>query len=918
MARKRRRKRSKQVETTRHNDRRVNIPTNELRGFVQEDEERPDIMLYPRDPSLDPQLVWQGKDEQDSQDLAVPIVPIYIQEKVHPQAIVEEVQRQAKADSPLPQQLSFFDDFNGIPFEELIEFYEHEQNWSNRMILGDSLQVMTSLAEKEGLKGKVQMIFLDPPYGIKFGSNWQVSTRNMNVKDGHEGDLTRQPEQVRAFRDTWEKGIHSYLAYLRDRFIVAHELLTDSGSIFVQIGVDNVHLIRNLLDEVFGSDNFVSIITYQKSGSTTSDLISNPADYIVWFAKNKPLVKFHRLYVDKELGGDGASKYTYAQLPNGERIPISQLHNINLANRILRLDTITSQGYRANTSVAFQFQGEIYDTGMSKNWKTTLDGMERLAKANRIVPSSNTLNYVRYIDDFPVVALHSIWTDIGGIQSRADPKVYVVQTANRAIERCMLMTTDPSDLVLDPTMGSGTMAVVAEQWGRRWITIDTSRVAMALARTRLMSARFPYYVLADSPEGSEREAERTGTLPMNRSTNYDIRQGFVYERAPHIMLSDISRNEEIDEIYEAYHERLELLRRQINNLLRVEWEEWEIPREIDESWNQEVKKLLEDYWHIRQQRQNDIDDSIARNSETEILYDRPIVDNSKVRVTGAFTVESLSPHRFITDEDQLRQDATSGRSNFETMILENLQVAGVQNTIKNERLTFNILEPFASQHIHAVGTYTTSEGEEKRAAIFIGSEHGTVSPRQVNDAAKEAVKGIGFDVLIVCGFAFDPHVSEEARQYGSLQVLVTRMNPDLAMGAELKTTQTGNLFMVFGEPDIAIETLNDGRMIVHINGLDIYDPTTGEIRSNTTDDIACWFIDTNYNEESFFVRHAYFTGADKPYEQLQRTLRNEIDEEAWSMLYSTESMPFDRPERGKIAVKVINHYGDEVLKVYDV
>jgi len=494
----------------------------------------------------------------------------------------------------------------------------------------------------------------------------------------------------------------------------------------------------------------------------------------------------------------------------------------------------------------------------------------------------------------------------------------------------MLMTTDPGDIMLDPTCGSGTTAYVAEQWGRRWITIDTSRVSIALARTRLMAGRFPYYLLADSVEGRKKESELTGTFATSETEpSGDIKRGFIYERVPHVTLKSIANNEEIDEIHARYQEQLEPLRAEINKLAKKKWEEWEIPRDLT-GLNESTPKasgasgdlsgLLTKYWELRRARQKEIDATIARRADTEFLYDKPYQDNKRVRVSGPFTVESLSPHRVLSTDDpstSFREDALNTQD-FTQMILENLKTSGVQNTIKNQRLKFERLEPFAGTWIHAVGEYTEKDGTARRAAISIGPELGTVSPAQVKEAAKEAVHGVGFDMLIVCGFAFDPHVSEEAKRYGSLNVLPTRMNPDLAMGDELlKKTGAGNLFMVFGEPDLDIKK-KDGKVTVHLNGLDVYDPTTGEIRSNSTDDIACWFIDTDYNEETFIVRHAYFTGADNPYDKLKRALRAEIDESAWSALYSTQSYPFEKPKSGKIAVKVINHYGDEVLKVYEV
>jgi adenine-specific DNA-methyltransferase len=861
----------KSIASTKHKDVRKNIPTEELRDFVEEQEQKPTIVRYPRDPSLDPQLVWKGKDEQDSKDLEVPAVPIYIQEKVHSQAIIEDFRRQAaKVEAAQPD---LFGDFNGISeFDKKVDFYHHDQHWSNRMILGDSLLVMTSLNEKEGLKGKVQTIYFDPPYGIRFGSNWQVSTRKRDVKDGKAEDATRQPEQVRAFRDTWKLGIHSYLAYLRDRLVTARELLTESGSVFMQIGDENVHLVRSVMDEVFGASQFKGFITFRVKSPLNVSGLGRLSDYLLWYGKNAEQTKYRQLFVPKL--AEEQNEFNLVQLPSGERLSVAEALKRNGAlgtgDRFFTAQNLASSGYTESCTYPFTLGDQTFPPPRGKSWKTTKDGMTKLGHAGRLHPLQNSLRYAYFLDDFPVQGISNLWTDTF---AEAD-KAYVVQTNTKVIERCLLMTTDPGDLVLDPTCGSGTTAYVAEQWGRRWITTDTSRVAIAIARTRLMTARFPYYLLSDSPEGVKKEAELTGKLPPPYKTDGDIRKGFVYQRVPHVTLKSIANNPDIKQ---------GMARKQI-------------------------------------------DEAIARHSESETLYDKPYDDKSRLRVTGPFTVESLSPHRTISVEDKKTLSETGrdgwkvkliGPSDFSQTILENLKRAGVQNTVKNERLKFDSLEPYAGEWIQGEGRYTDGDGKEKRAAICIGPEHGTVGPQLVKEAAKEAVRGVGFDILIVCGFAFDPHVTEEAKRYGKLTVLSARMNPDLAMGDELlKKTGAGNLFMVFGEPDLKVETDKDGKLVVEIKGLDVYDPTTGAIRSNTTDDIACWFIDTDYNGESFFVRHAYFTGADEPYEKLKNALRAEIDEAAWSVLYATRSRPFDKPETGKIAVKVINHYGDEVLKVY--
>jgi adenine-specific DNA-methyltransferase len=916
------------IETVKHQDKRANIPTEELKDFMPDEEKKPKVILYPRDTSLDPQLVWKGKDKQDQQPLEVPALPMYIQEKIHPQSIIQDFRTHSQKQQS--EQLTLFGDFNGLQFDQLIDFYQHKEGvkWSNRMILGDSLLVMNSLAEKEGLKGKVQTIYIDPPYGIKFGSNWQVSTRKRDVKDGSVGDATRQPEQIKAFRDTWELGINSYLAYLRDRLVVARELLTETGSVFVQIGDENVHLVRSLLDEVFGSDNFVAQINFRSMTALGQDGMASVYDYIIWYAKNRENIKFRPIYLQRDVLNEPEFCFFAAENGTYQKISHEEIKSLSSdqRKRIFKRSELRSSGFTTTCTYPFIYENKSYKPSAGKSWRTNSDGMERLIKSQRLVVLGNNPYFRQYHSDFPVMNMENSWSDTAA--GFSDTKIYVVQTSDRIIQRCLLMTTDPGDLVLDPTCGSGTTAYVAEQWGRRWITIDTSRVALALARTRLMSAKYPYYLLADSPEGIQKEAEITGQLPLTQlKTENDIRKGFVYKRVPHVTLKAIANNPEIDPIHEKWQQQLEPVRTQLNQLLKKSWEEWEIPREPETKWTQETKDLLIKWWELRQKRQKEIDDSIARHADTEILYDQPYEDNKRLRVTGPFTVESLSPHRVLsTDEERPTSEAEGQQQasdQFETRIIENLKKAGVQNTIKNERLKFDFLEPHAGTWLQATGEYTDKDETVKRVAVSIGPEYGTVGSEDIKEAAKEAVKGLSYDLLIVCAFGFDPGVSEESKRYGKLTVLTTRMNADLLLGDELlKKTGAGNLFMVFGEPDIEVKHQND-QLVVTLNGLDIYDPTTGEIRSSSTNDIACWFIDTNYNGESFFVRHAYFTGANQPYEKLKRALKSEVDEDAWSALYSTTSRPFEPPKGksdkpGKIAVKVINHYGDEVLKVYDV
>jgi adenine-specific DNA-methyltransferase len=531
---------------------------------------------------------------------------------------------------------------------------------------------------------------------------------------------------------------------------------------------------------------------------------------------------------------------------------------------------------------------------------------------------------VRFIDDFPAIAINNIWSDVK-FSSRAEDKTYIVQTSARTVQRCILMSTDPGDLVLDPTCGSGTTATVAEQWGRRWITIDTSRVALALARARIMGARYPFYLLADSRDGQLKEAEVTRSSPSNQPVHGNVRHGFVHERVPHITLKSIANNAEIDVIWEKWQATLEPLREKLNGLLKKAWAEWELPREADAKWPEAAKKVHGDWWRARIARQQEIDKSIAAKAEYEFLYDKPYEDKKKVRVAGPFTVESLSPHRSLglDEEDRLIDPLEAGRGRadygdrpvYESLILESLKSAGVQQAKKGDKIQFASLLPWPGTLISAEGRYDDGQGQ-KRAGIFIGPEFGTVSREDLVEAAREAGDA-GFDVLIACAFSYDALASEFGK-LGRIQVLKARMNADLHMAKDLKSTGKGNLFVIFGEPDIRIERVAGDQVQVEIQGVDVFDPTNGEIRSDSTDGIACWFVDTDYNGESFFVRQAYFLGANDPYKALKTTLKAEIDEAAWESLHSATSRPFPKPRTGRIAVKVINHLGDEVMKVFRV
>ena len=921
---------SKSVETlTYEGARRRNLPSAEHQPLMREEEQSPVRLAYERrNRDLDPQLVWRGKDEQDWSDLVVNAPPLYIQERVHPKVLVDDLRRQSR-NGRLSDgyQTDMFADFNGLPSEDAkTEFYQHDANWSNRMILGDSLQVMASLAEREGLRGKVQCIYIDPPYGIKFNSNFQWSTTSRDVRDGDAAHITREPEQVKAFRDTWREGIHSYLTYLRDRLTAARDLLSDSGSIFVQIGDENVHRVRALMDDVFGDDNFVSQIWFRKKTMPLgAKLLEQMGDWIIHYARRKDSIKYRPLLTDSSVEGDNHWNIAVFEGAATRKLSRSEVNNHKLVAEdldVAQLISMSPIGYSEHRDFKVELDGNMFAPAVGKSWKTDEVGMHRLKSARRLVSyeSGERLRYLLRHSDYPTTPISTNWSDT----SAPSGMTYVVETSVKPVQRCILMTTDPGDLVLDPTCGSGTTSYVAEQWGRRWITIDTSRVALALARARIMGARYPYYLLSDSGGGQLKEAEVERRAPLESPTYGDIRHGFVYERVPHITLRAIANNSELDVIWEDAQEDLEPLREELNRQLGVSWKEWEIPRDAEDTWLDEAKELHAVWWKRRIARQKEIDDSIAANADYEYLYDKPYEDRNKVRVAGPFTVESISPHRVLgVDENgDIIAESTNGYGSeydFAKVMLDNLSSSGIQQAHREDRIEFTSITPWPGRLVCADGRYVEGDEEdsiERRAAIFIGPEFGTVSRPDLVEAAREAADS-GFDVLIACAFNYEAHTTE-FESLGRVPVLKARMNADLHMAEDLKNTGKGNLFVIFGEPDIDILEADDDQIQVRVNGVDVFHPNTGEVRSDGPEGIACWFIDTDYNEEAFFVRHAYFLGASDPYKSLKTTLKAEIDADAWATLHSDTSRPFAKPDSGRIAVKVINHLGDEVLKVFRV
>lgn len=870
------------VDSIKHDEKRVNIPTSDAQDFVDESLKQPVQLLYSRDPTLDPQLVWKGKDGQDADDLVVEAPPLFIQEKVDPRVLIENLRTTASRPEDEPE-LALFETFDGLDGMETIEFYKHAANWSNRLILGDSLHVMASLSDRESLQGQVQMIYMDPPYGIRFGSNWQVRTDKREVKD-RVADATRDVEQIKAFRDTWELGINSYLSYLRDRLTVARDLLTESGSIFVQIGDDNVHLVRSVLDEVYGAANFVSLISFATtSGFAQATALGRGGDYLLWYARDLARLKSRTLWYPSH---DRAG-YRWLILPDGTQRGMTaeeKRGDVALPDGavIYAAGDLQSQG-AASSPQPFLYRGKNYRPGASSHWKANYPaGMHRLAWAGRIHVAKDSIRYVRREDDFGYQSYTNVWTDTG-TGNFTDDKVFAVQTNTKVVQRCIALATDPGDLVLDPTCGSGTTVVAAETMGRRWITVDTSRVALTIARTRLMTSRFPYFVLADSNSGKVLEAQMTDQEAVLGECSEDIRRGFVYQRAKRVTLESIATNPAI------------------------------------------VEGMTRD----------EIDEAIALAAETVLFYDKPIEDTTRVRVAGPFTVESLSPHRALGDgaDSTAAESAADQQSTqtFEEMLLENLRLSGVQNGRRSERFEFDEIERLPGKYLHARAV-PRGELADDSVALSIGPRYGTVGADWIKAAAREAMRGKGHDVLLVLGFAFDPRADEVVKEFqteeepfavqaeqklGGIRILLVRMNADLAMGESLlKKSKAANLFTVFGEPDIDTPTWTDEGWVVTIRGFDVYNPLTGEVRAGDTSEIAMWMMDTDYNEESFFVRHAYFLGAD-PYKSLKKVLKAEINNEVWETLNSAKSRPFPHPRKGKVAIKVINHYGDELMTVLD-
>lgn len=874
------------TESYKHkSQKRTLIPSHEEAGQEAESpalKDKPAHADFPRNPvttrGQDPELFWMGKhglnDDEDA--TRVDIRSLYRHEHIVPENLIKGLYRMVEATDDgtgvkeeytqpdffsIPE--AFGNDIKADELEKQTSYYSHANGWSNRLVQGDSLLVMNSLLNREGMAGQVQCCYFDPPYGIKYGSNWQIKLNNRTVKDGDDDSLTGEPEQVKAFRDTWELGIHSYLSYLRDRLLVARELLHESGSCFVQISDENVHLVRSLMDEVFGSDNFVGMISFVTTSGRTSSAIPTICDYLIWYSKDHASLKYRQLFVNKVPQASGGWAFNFMELADGTRRPLTADErkgdkSLPDGARLYQLSDLTSSHEYSLGAQPFEFNGRKFSPG-KRYWSTSPRGMERLATARRLCESENSLRYVRFFDDFPVQPLMNMWTDATQA-GYVDSKTYVVQTLTKVVQRCVLMTTDPGDLVLDPTCGSGTSAYVAEQWGRRWIAIDTSRIALNIAKTRLMTATFPYYRLHD---------ERG-----------DVRQGFIYTKVAHVTMKSIANDELPDE---------------------------------------------------------------------KTLYDQPSEDKKRLRVAGPFTVETLQNYEPAAPESLRTQDAgeeAEDMARFEQRIFAHLQSAGIKTGDKRENAVFHHIERMVSTWIHAEGFYRGDDGSERKAYLHIGPKFGTVSKVAVNEAIKECRAKGDADWLVILGFSFESdiensevkHTAEKVKHYhlGSFQVTKVRMHDDLMQEGLIKKDKKAASFVTIGEPDLRLSRANDS-VIVEVAGLDIYDPIKDIVNSRNVADIAYWMLDDDYDGSNFVVRQVLFCGSTDHDEftdwqkglnklaeastraRAQRTLRVEIDEDAFSRLYGHKSHPIPiTHDNQRIAVRVISQFGEETTKVLDV
>lgn len=895
-----------------------------------------------------PYLQWAGKAERTS--FEVDTVSLHVHERIDPMSILSAVRKggpgeeSAKpVDEAKLRQASLFEaPFENLPLRDAVDFYRHDKGWANRLVSGDSLQVMNSLLVKEGMAGQVQMVYIDPPYGIKYGSNFQPFVGKRDVKDKSDADLTQEPEMIKAFRDTWELGIHSYLSYLRDRVTLSHQLLTESGSIFIQISDENEHLVRTLLDEVFGVENYVSTIRFKKSTATSSGLLPTSSDLLIWYARDRNSVKYRQLFWEKS--NDLASYVMVEHRSSGRMRRMTRAEQQDWSSlkdwRVFSAQNLRSQGVRANTTGSFVHQDVSYYSGDNHNWKTHTTGLRRLSVANRLSASSALPNYKRFVDDFPVYPVTDDWADTAIAGFSSEDKVYVVQTAEKVLERCILMTTDPGDLVLDPTCGSGTTSIAAERTGRRWITCDTSRVAVTLAKQRLMTASYDYFELAYPHEG--------------------LKGGFIYKTVPHITLKSIANNADIDSIYERLHPAIEAALAALNNAFAqhvpldsltvtagvrkgqklklgtkgVALHEWEVPfpgddGELPSGWPPELREPFDAFHTARRRMQAEMDRSIAANAENETLYDQPEKSRTKLRITGPFTVEAVPFPTVLSleaaeggasatpTEDQAYQTsiARSGESNRQQQWRDELLKTGIRGK-GGQKLEFAELEVMAGTTcLHATGTLAET-GE--RVVVSFGPEHGALEQRQVEHALNEAGELFPRPKMIVfCAFTFDPEAAKDIDALKGITALKAQMNTDLLTEDLKKARSSNQSFWLMGQPDVALTQTADGQWQVEVNGFDYFDTVKGELISGGKGKIAMWSLDTDYDGRSLFPHQVFFpmAGKDEGWKKLKKTIRAELDESLLDQFHGTVSLPFEAGKHAKAAVKIVDDRGIESLKI---
>jgi adenine-specific DNA-methyltransferase len=913
--------------------------------------------------SQQPWLEWAEKKEQhDKKFFEVDPVALHIHERVSAQAIVRTMQRK-------DTQRDLFADPQ-LPYQKAVEFYQHDVDWANRLILGDSLQVMSSLARRENLAGQVQMIYMDPPYGINYGSNFQPEIRERNVRE-NEHDLTREPEMVKAYRDTWVLGVHSYLTYLKERLFIARELLNESGSVFVQISDVNLHRVRAIMDEVFGPDNFQAQICYRTSVPLKSTGLASICDFIIWYSKNHNSLKRHDLFTNREVGSGGI--YNYIEEPSGHRRTMSKdavSENTHKAGvKIFGTDNLVSSGYTRTCIYPVEYEGKTYNPTSGKSWKTNTEGMRRLKLARRVNASGKTLRAMMYIKDYPVQKMSSLWTDTKG----ESDKRYVVQTASKIIQRCLMMSTDPGDLVLDPTCGSGTTAHAAETWGRRWISIDSSRVSLAIARQRLLTAQFDYY----------------------RLSGRTIADGFECRTVPHITLGSIAQNENLDPIFDHHEPILESLLSKLNtsladgatdrlreklvgklqekvrnekaksitdadlrrwllpgtdkNLIKFgtpvqklkwqeaippekQWQDWEVPFDADTEWPKPMQNAVTEYRQAWRKKMDDVGTCINANAAKERLVDQPEIDPGVLRVSGPFTVEGVNPEELSLDEDGLfdgtpneweGDDSPAGNEPQNI----NAYLSRMVDLINNDGVTFpnnqhrkfgRNLEPVfeggSLSGIHAEGVWESSdEDAPKNIAIAFGPQYGPVTALQVEDLIHASRR---YDELVIAGFSFDAAACEiiEQNKHPKLKVHMAHIRPDVSPGMDglLKETPNNQLFTVFGQPDLEIQKDKSGEIQVVFKGVDIYNPLTGEVNSSGADKVAAWFLDTDYDGRCFCITQAFFPDK-KAWYGIAKSLGERANKDAIAALTGTVSLPFIPGQHERVALKVIDPRGNEVM-----